>query len=248
MTIPFLSPVNSNVERWLRKTLMVTRKRCHGVLGAYFIPPATPEPSNLLEFRVMDEQVLQGHLKKMSQGELMKLCNEHEAACESDASKSDMVRARAIPLFLPTHRVRESAYPKLREFLPNRRKAEWKLPCCWTELCQSLPFTFDRTEIMFERHCAVNLDSLNLARHLRIFKARTPVLEHARQQFKTWLRHHGLQPHLLDSFVDFLKHAWKLHLGFGAVQRLVHWLPYNCIIHHGDNHQYRIAPFLLNPI
>ena len=78
----------------------------------------------------------------------------------------------ALPLFLPTRHLREAAYPKVREFLHNHRKAEtwWdatdpeKLPCCCSFL--RLHCTYD---VDPQQHLAVNLEDLKLPKFLAVF-------------------------------------------------------------------------------
>ena len=68
-------------------------KNSDGALCAFFVPPQAPEPDCLDDFRVMDVQVLKGHLKERSRGDLFRLCTEHGVACSSGTSKSDLMRA-----------------------------------------------------------------------------------------------------------------------------------------------------------
>ena len=78
----------------------------------------------------------------------------------------------AIPLFLPTHRLRKQGFPKLGEILHNHRKMErrWKmshiqnLPRCCKEL-----WSIARQHIQKTGHVAINLDDVNLPSKLHIF-------------------------------------------------------------------------------
>ena len=171
----------------------------------------------------------------------------------------------ALPLFLPTRHLREAAYPKVREFLHNHRKAEtwWdatdpeKLPCCCSFL--RLHCTYD---VDPQQHLAVNLEDLKLPKFLAVFSdananstyylSKTSFLERVQPKFQQWLRHHGLPPSLSTPFQQFMHDQWKLHLQsldhhprltFRDVQSLLRWLPYNCVLHHGDHEQFRITVF-----
>jgi hypothetical protein len=67
-----------------------------------------------------------------------------------------------------------------------------------------------------------------------------------------WLKHHGLPPQLASAFMQKITTEWKLHLdpidnlprfSLHAVQHLLHWLPKDCVIHHGDHEQFRLTLF-----
>ena len=78
----------------------------------------------------------------------------------------------AIPLFLPTHRLRKQGFPTLSEILHNHRKMErrWKmshtqnLPRCCKELR-----SIAKQHIQKTGHVAINLDDVNLPSKLHIF-------------------------------------------------------------------------------
>eukprot|EP00435_Cladocopium_sp_Y103_P073776 s27_g45.t1 len=104
-------------------------KNSHGALCAFFVPPATPEPQ-FEDFRVMDVQVLKGHLKERSRGDLFKLCTEHGVACQSGASKSDLIRALCDACIAPVGLdVRSTAFGSMTpaEKEESRRIIEAKL-------------------------------------------------------------------------------------------------------------------------
>ena len=177
-------------------------------------------------------------------------------------------RDLAIPFFLPTSKVREAAYPKIRDLLHNHRKLEQRyntldcesLPCCcyWLRRVArngSLP-------AMTNEHIAVDLDQVRLPQRLAVFQdananstyflAKTPYFHQALKQFSRWLKHHGLPPTLLQDFEAFLDHQWRLHsdhlensprLTFQSVKHLLQWLHSDVVIHHADHEQFRITLF-----
>ena len=171
----------------------------------------------------------------------------------------------AIPLVLPTHRLREQGFPKLSEILHNHRKVErrWitsdieNLPCCCKELR-----SIAKQHIHKTGHVAINLDDVNLPSKLHIFANANAnsTYFHSRSQYFNicsnaiicWLKHHGLPPQLAFKFMEKITAEWKLHLdaidnlprfSFHAVQHLLHWLPKDCVIHHGDHEQFRLTLF-----
>ena len=131
------------------------------------------------------------------------------------------------------------------------------IPCC----CQWLR-PHSRCPDDNNDHIAVNLEDLSLPADLRLFSdvnanstyyiGLKPYLQLATIRFRTWLKHHGLPPTLEQPFRHFLMQEWKQHLNFvdhqprltfHAVQRLLRWLPYDCVLHHGDHEQHRVTVF-----
>ena len=113
-----------------------------------------------------------------------------------------------------------------------------------------------------QQHLAVNLEDLKLPKFLAVFSdvnanstyylSKTSFLERVQPKFQQWLRHHGLPPGLSTPFQQFMHDQWKLHLQsldhhprltFRDVKNLLRWLPYNCVLHHGDHEQFRITVF-----
>ena len=131
----------------------------------------------------------------------------------------------AIPLVLPTHRLREQGFPKLSEILHNHRKVErrWitsdieNLPCCCKELRSIAKQLIHKTG-----HVAINLDDVNLPSKLHIFANANAnsTYFHSRSQYFNicsnaiirWLKHHGLPPQLAFKFLEKITAEWKLHL------------------------------------
>lgn len=174
----------------------------------------------------------------------------------------------AIPFFLPTSKIREAAYPKIRELLHNHRKMEkhytaldvGSLPCCcqWLRrFAQTEPSTTTDIE-----HIAVDLEQMRLPQRLQVFQdananstyflARLPYFHQVLNQFSRWLKQHGLPPTLLQDFEAFLDQQWRLHLDhlagsprltFHSVKHLLQWLHSDVVIHHGDHEQFRLTLF-----
>ena len=156
-------------------------------------------------------------------------------------------------------------YPKIREFLHKHRKAEtwwtpWDpatIPCCCARLQTHSLCPDDSSD-----HLAVNLEDLSLPPDPCLFSdvnanstyywSKTPYLQLATNRFRTWLKQDILEQHFWQPIRHFLTQEWKQHLDyvdhyprltFHAVQRLLRWLPYDCVLHHGDHEQYRITVF-----
>ena len=133
----------------------------------------------------------------------------------------------AIPLHLPTHRLREAAHKTLRAQLHNHRTWEetlhtppqaTDLPCACAHLRTLL---LDPATSTINDHYILTLDQLQLPPHLRIFLAAnmnsTFYPSKARYfltfqtAFSKWLRAQGLPTSLVHHLEPFLQHQWRLH-------------------------------------
>ena len=113
----------------------------------------------------------------------------------------------AIPLHLPTAKLREAAFPTIRQLLHNHRRAEhwWnlenidELPCCYDwirERSQTSPTT--------DQHIACAFEDLSMPTHLKMFQSananstyfysQQPYYELFFQQVSQWTKQHGLPP------------------------------------------------------
>ena len=93
---------------------------------------------------------------------------------------------------------------------------------------------------------------VNANAHSTYFYSRSQFFALCSRAITRWLKHHGLPLSLASQFMDKLAVEWKLHLdaidllprfSFHAVQHLLHWLPKECVIHHGDHEQFRLTLF-----
>ena len=133
----------------------------------------------------------------------------------------------AIPLHLPSHRLREAAHKTLRSQLHNHRTWEdtlhsppdpADLPCACNHLRSLLQ---DPDTPTTNGHYILTLDQLHLPPHLNIFlnanMSSTYYPSKARYflTFQTaytkWLKLQGLPPSLTHHLKPFLEHQWRLH-------------------------------------
>ena len=133
----------------------------------------------------------------------------------------------AIPLHLPTCRVREAAHPTLRSRLHNHRRWETllgsypdidQLPCGCAHLRTLLLPT---SQFPDDDHLIVTLADLQLPVHLRrllnanmnstFFPTKQCYFDSVRKSLIKWLRHHGLPTTLSLHVNAFLTTQWKHH-------------------------------------
>ena len=113
----------------------------------------------------------------------------------------------AIPLHLPTAKLREAAYPTIRSMLHNHRRVEqrWNLeevdslPCCCRWIRQH-----SYCEFSDSGHVAVALEDLDLPPQLAMFKSananstvfysRQPFFDLFSTRLHRWTKQHGIPP------------------------------------------------------
>ena len=164
----------------------------------------------------------------------------------------------AIPLHLPTHRLRDAAHKTLRAQLHNH--CAWEdtlhtppdpsdLPCACSHLHTLL---LDPATVTTNDHYILTLDQLTLP-HLRIFLAANmnstfyPSKARYFLTFQTafkWLRIQGLPTSLTQHSEPFLQHQWRLHTAhlkqqprFTArlLRQLQEYLGDKVALHHADH-------------
>ena len=171
----------------------------------------------------------------------------------------------AIPLHLPTAKLREAAFPTIRQLLHNHRRAEtwWdldnvdNLPCCCDWIRKHSTQLFSTTD-----HIACAFEDLSVPKHLRIFQSananstyfysRTPYFEQFTQRITSWTQQHGLPSFTDEEIRSFLDEQWTLHtqelttnprFTFHSIKHLQQWLPSDAILHHGDHEQAKLTVF-----
>ena len=176
----------------------------------------------------------------------------------------------AIPLHLPTHRLREAAhnFKTLRTHLHNHRTWEATLqtppdssdlPCACSHLKTIL---LDPATPTVDNHYILTLEQLMLPPHLRILiaanmnstfypsKARYFLM--FQTVFAKWLRIQGLPASLTQHLEPFLQHQWKLHTAhlkhqprFTArlLRRLQEFLGDQVVLHHADHELQQLRIF-----
>ena len=134
----------------------------------------------------------------------------------------------AIPLHLPTCRLREAAHPTLRSRLHNHRRWEDhlgnppqvdQLPCGCNHLRSLLSPDHPTPE---DEHLIITLADLQLPTHLRrflnanmnstFFPTKRCYWDTFRLNFTKWLRHNGLPITLVHHADSFLTTQWATHL------------------------------------
>ena len=174
----------------------------------------------------------------------------------------------AIPLHLPTHRLREAAHKTLRAHLHNHRTwedtlhtppAATDLPCACAHLKTII---LDHNTPTIDNHYILTLEQLALPQHLRIFLAAnmnsTFYPSKARYfltfqtAFTKWLRIQGRPPSLTQHLEPFLQHQWKLHIDhlkqqpqFTArlLRQLQEFLGDQVVLHHADHQLQQLRIF-----
>ena len=171
----------------------------------------------------------------------------------------------AIPLHLPTAKLREAAYPTIRSMLHNHRRVEqwWNLedvnslPCCCRWIRQHSLCEFPDSE-----HLAVALEELDLPPQLAIFKSananstyfysRQPYFDLFSSRVHSWTRQHGLPPFTDTEIWSFFNGQWKVHtdelrrtdrFSFQKIKHLQQWLHHSAVLHHADHEQAKLTVF-----
>ena len=171
----------------------------------------------------------------------------------------------AIPLHLPTAKLREAAYPTIRSMLHNHRRVEqwWNLedvnslPCCCRWIRQHSLCEFPESE-----HLAVALEELDLPPQLAIFKSananstyfysRQPYFDLFSSRVYSWTRQHGLPPFTDTEIWSFFNDQWKVHtdelrrtdrFSFQKIKHLQQWLHHSAVLHHADHEQAKLTVF-----
>ena len=171
----------------------------------------------------------------------------------------------AIPLHLPTAKLREAAFPTIRELLHNHRRAEkwWdldnvdNLPCCCDWIREHSTHLISTTD-----HIACAFEDLSVPSYLRIFQSananstyfysRQPFFVLFAQRVTSWTQRHGLPPFTDEEIRSFFDEQWLLHLQeltvtprftCHKIKHLQQWLPQEAILHHGDHEQAKLTVF-----
>ena len=171
----------------------------------------------------------------------------------------------AIPLHLPTAKLREAAFPTIRRLLHNHRRAEhwWnlenidELPCCcdWIRKRSQTPLTTDQ-------HIACAFEDLSMPRHLQMFQSananstyfysQQPYYDLFFERVSLWTKQHGLPPFSDENIWEFFQQQWTLHtqellhaprFTFQKIKHLQQWLPKEAILHHADHEQAKLTIF-----
>ena len=172
----------------------------------------------------------------------------------------------AIPLHLPTAKLRETAFPTLCSKLHNHRLAEnfWNLeqpddlPCC----CHWIRQHSDVHSHNDNDHLAVTLDDLRLPPSLSMFHAanansayffsRKPYFDTFSTSVNRWTTQHGLPPFSQYKLNSFFNSQWLLHLqelekyprfSFQKIAHLQKWIHPSAILHHADHEQAKLTVF-----
>ena len=177
----------------------------------------------------------------------------------------------AIPLHLPTSKLREAAAQTLSGFLHNYKHYEHKHPvqdptqltCSCSQLIAKIKH-FDPSIHCFgvHQHVAVGIHELNLPSKLRIFEtanasstffpsfAQFQNIWH--EQLQYWTKYHGCPPFSHRDLQAELLRQWTAHtkelqtnprFSFHNIKHLLQWLPPNVVIHHADHEIHRITLF-----
>ena len=171
----------------------------------------------------------------------------------------------AIPLHLPTAKLREAAYPSIRLMLHNHRRVEqwWNLeevdslPCC----CHWIR-THSCCEFNDSEHIAVALEDLELPSQLMSFKSananstyfysRQPYFDRFSSRLTSWTKQHGLPPFTDTELRTFFDQQWKTHIqelhrtdrfSFQKIKHLQQWLHHSAVLHHADHEQAKLTVF-----
>ena len=171
----------------------------------------------------------------------------------------------AIPLHLPTAKLREAAYPTIRSMLHNHRRVEqwWNLkevdslPCCCRWIREhSLCDFFDSD------HLPVALEDLDLPPRLEMFKSananstyfysRQPFFDLFSTRLHGWTKQHGIPPFTDAEIWNFFDKQWRAHsdelrstirFSFQKIKHLQQWLHYSAVLHHADHEQAKLTVF-----
>ena len=177
----------------------------------------------------------------------------------------------AVPLHLPTAKIREAASPKLSAVLQNFKAFDHldhghdgsHLSCCCPQLLDKVsPHIRRDVQRQFGLHVAVSLEDLILPPELRLlqyananstfFLTKKDFFTRFHAQVRSWSKYHGLPPIGDDFIEEFLETHWVLHtaqLQYAPrytkqlVVRLKAWLPRSCVIHHADHEAYKFTLF-----
>ena len=160
----------------------------------------------------------------------------------------------AIPLHLPTAKLREAAYPTIRSMLHNHRRVEqwWNLedvdslPCCchWIRTHSCCEFTDSE-------HLAVALEDLDLPSQLISFKSANANSTYF-YRLTSWTQQHGLPPFTDTEIWSFFNQQWKSHtheirrtdrFSFQKTKHLQQWLHHWAVLHHADHEQANLTVF-----
>ena len=171
----------------------------------------------------------------------------------------------AIPLHLPTAKLREAAYPTIRSMLHNHRRVEqwWNLedvdslPCCCFWI-----ITHSNCEFTDSEHLAVALEDLDLPSQLISFKSananstyfysRQPFYDQFSTRVRSWTQQHGLPPFTDTEIWRFFNQQWKSHareiqstdrFSFQKIKHLQQWLHQSAVLHHADHEQAKLTVF-----
>ena len=166
----------------------------------------------------------------------------------------------AVPLHLPTRRLREAAHPTLRSRLHNHRRWEDhighppqadQLPCGCNHLRSLL-----LPDHIFppDEHLIVTLADLQLPAHLRrllnanmnstFFPTKRRYWDTFRRSLTKWLRHRGLPATLVHYADSFLAAQWTNHLHHlqhedrftaRSIKQLQEFLSDAVVLHHADH-------------
>ena len=178
----------------------------------------------------------------------------------------------AVPLHLPTTRLREAASPSLARSLFNYTNRP-------DLLCVDLPGSavcscfqiWRRLRYEFRGPCppdgqrvsiSAALTDLALPSNLSIFqnanmqstyfKPRDAFFREFQSELNSWSRYHGLPPVEPVAAHQFLLSQWSLHVQElhhvprfteADLRRLKNWLPSDVILHHADHETYRLTIF-----
>ena len=177
----------------------------------------------------------------------------------------------AIPLHLPTHKIREAASPTLGSALFNFRRMETlfdfsnpdSVPCSCFDIWKRLQRSQRPPSPHYERVAiAAALEQFQFPPDLQIFqnansrstyfRSRNDVFKNFEERLLLWTRHHGLPPCSVALVSQFLLKHWTLHcqeiqqrtrFTHSDLARLKRWLPRNVVLHHADHEIHRITVF-----
>lgn len=177
----------------------------------------------------------------------------------------------AIPLHLPTAKMRETAAQKLSQFLHNHRALELRLPVhdpdrlsCTCSTLKTIIDRFDLSQHCFgdNQHIAVGFQDLRFPNKLKMFKDANasstifPGLAQFRKEWydalQRWTAHHGFPPFSDHDLEQELQKQWAQHIHeleqnprftFHSVKHLLQWLPKDVVIHHADHELHRLTLF-----
>jgi len=127
-----------------------------------------------------------------------------------------------LPFHIPTHKIREATHPKLFQTLFSHKHFLASLDVTQPPQCTCSQLQHLSDAIFHNGHLACPLENILRDHHLKhiatysgstsYFPSQTIFFQVATNSWLQWCKQHRLPSWLTQSFMDFIKLQWKLHL------------------------------------